>query len=479
MVLERHQTLPSTIDWSYDLLEPTERHALNRLSVFAGGCDLAAAVAVLAGDEVDDFGVVDLLGQLVDKSLVVADDNDDGGVRYRLLESVRQYAEERLEADGAAAELRRRHADYYVELAETAGPHLRTRSQLDWIKVVAAEIDNFRAAFDWAIETPSIDHAFRLIAPFTLSLAIGDTAMDWSATASTLPGGRDHPLFAVVAAWAAWRGTFSGDFERAEAHASSWSRHSRRWVSDSRRLRTSGQCSRSCGAISNRSWDTRKSGWTSPGRREMTTSSPWRSSCLQARAMNEPEVAVATLEESVRVARDAGIVSALSIGLPMLAGILPVEQSARALALLDEAVEAGRLVGDRWSVRRVTGTKVVIALQRGEWRLALQLTLDLIDIDVALALADVLFGAAIALGRLGRFEAAAVVLGRADAMASRRGGMQWTLDLVAATDHAILAALGEEHAATLAARGAALDYADAVTYLRAQVASIPGPGDDR
>ena len=90
--LERHQTLRSTIDWSYDLLEPTERHALDRLSVFAGGCDLAAAEAVLAGDDLDELDVVDLLGQLVDKSLVVADDNGDGGVRYRLFESIRQYA---------------------------------------------------------------------------------------------------------------------------------------------------------------------------------------------------------------------------------------------------------------------------------------------------------------------------------------------------------------------------------------------------
>src|SRR4051794_13935826 len=78
--LERHQTLRSTIDWSYDLLEPTERRAPDRLSVFAGGCNLAAAEAVLAGDDLDELDVVDLLGQLVDKSLVIADSNGDGRV---------------------------------------------------------------------------------------------------------------------------------------------------------------------------------------------------------------------------------------------------------------------------------------------------------------------------------------------------------------------------------------------------------------
>src|SRR5436190_1826085 len=217
--LERHQTLRSTIDWSYDLLEPTERRALDRLSVFAGGCDLAAAEAVLAGDDLDALDVVDLLGQLVDKSLVVADDNADGGVRYRLFESIRQYAQERLVSDGDTAAVRRRHADHYVELAETAGPHLRSRDQLDWIKVVAAEIDNFRAAFDWAVETPSTDHAFRLIAPFTLSMAIGDAARDWAVAASMMPGGDDDPLFPVVAAWASLEATFRGDFETADARA--------------------------------------------------------------------------------------------------------------------------------------------------------------------------------------------------------------------------------------------------------------------
>jgi predicted ATPase/class 3 adenylate cyclase len=100
--LERHQTLRSTIDWSYDLLDPTERLALDRLSVFAGGCDLAAAEVVLAGDDLDVFDVDDVLAQLVDKSLVVVERHDTG-VRYRLLETIRQYAAERLQRDGDTA----------------------------------------------------------------------------------------------------------------------------------------------------------------------------------------------------------------------------------------------------------------------------------------------------------------------------------------------------------------------------------------
>ena len=135
----------------------------NRLSVFAGGCDLAAAEAVLPDDDLDAADVIDVLGQLVDKSLVVVDDAD-GGVRYRLLETIRQYARERLDASGDPVAVRRRHADHYVALAEAAGPHLRGREHLEWSSVIERDIDNFRAALDWAVETPSPEHALRLVA---------------------------------------------------------------------------------------------------------------------------------------------------------------------------------------------------------------------------------------------------------------------------------------------------------------------------
>jgi predicted ATPase len=469
--LERQQTLRSTIDWSYDLLEPTERLALDRLSVFAGGCDLAAAETVLAGDDVDELDVIDLLGQLVDKSLVVADDNGDGGVRYRLFESIRQYAAERLQDDGHTGAVRRRHADHYVELAETAGPHLRSRDQLDWAKVITPEIDNFRAAFDWAVETANADHAFRLIAPFMLTLAIGDAARDWAVTAIAIPGGDDHPLFPVVAAWAASDGTFSGDFERAEANTVAAERAQQALgvrlpaVANARAVLALYRGDLEHVVPYAQEWAelARASGDDYELALALTL--------LATARLNEPD-GLALLEESVRVARDGGIFSALSIGLPFLAGMLPIEESERALALLDEAIEVGRLVGDRWSVRQVTLAKAAIALQRGEWRNALKLALDYIDLDVASALGDPLVCAGIALCQLGCFEPAAVLIGKADAMAARNWP-DWGLTMLAATDTALVAALGEQHATTLAARGAALEYADAVAYLRAQAEPVP------
>ena len=148
---------------------------------------------------------------------------------------------------------------------------------------------------------------------------------------------------------------------------------------------------------------------------------------LATARLHEPEAGLAMLEESVRVARDGGIFSALSIGLPFLAGMLPIDESERALALLDEAIEVGRLVGDRWSVRQVTLAKASIALQRGEWRSALQMALDYIDHDAASALGDPFFHAGIALCRLGCFEPAAVLIGKADAM-TPRNWPDWALD---------------------------------------------------
>src|SRR6185295_11802630 len=132
--------------------------------------------------------------------------------------------------------------------------------------------------------------------------------------------------------------------------------------------------------------------------------------------MHEPGVGIAMLEESVRVARDAGIFSALSMSLPFLAAVLPIEESERALALLDEAIEVGTLVG--WSVwggePQLMISKATIAFQRGDWRTALQEIVDYVESDDASAVSGPFCVAGSALCGLGCFEPAAVLLGKAD-----------------------------------------------------------------
>ncbi len=146
--MPRQQTLQAAVDWSFGLLNPPERETLQRLSVFAGGFDLEAAEDVCSTDSVDAFDIADLLGSLVDKSLVVAD-RSDGAVRYRLLETIRQYsAQELLRAAGEAEVLRlqARHADFCLRLAELAAAGLRSPRQRSWFDRLDAEWDNLRAA---------------------------------------------------------------------------------------------------------------------------------------------------------------------------------------------------------------------------------------------------------------------------------------------------------------------------------------------
>ena len=148
----RQQTLRACIGWSYDLLAEPERALLRQLAVFVGGWTIEAAEAVGASVDIDTLGVLDLLTRLVEKSLVALDAK---GERYGLLETVREYAQERLFSSGEEAVVRRRHADYCLALAEEAEPFTRGGPQQKrWLDLLEIEHDNLRAALTWALERP-------------------------------------------------------------------------------------------------------------------------------------------------------------------------------------------------------------------------------------------------------------------------------------------------------------------------------------
>jgi tetratricopeptide (TPR) repeat protein len=144
--LPRQQTLRALIDWSYDVLSEDERALLRRLSVFAGGWVFEAAESICS-----DLDVLNLLTQLVNKSLVTMDDEGDEP-RYRLLETVRQYARDKLMEAGEAESMRNRHLDYFVQLTEIAEQELLKNTALPWVNRLEAEYDNLRAAFEWGME---------------------------------------------------------------------------------------------------------------------------------------------------------------------------------------------------------------------------------------------------------------------------------------------------------------------------------------
>lgn len=167
-VQPRQQTLKATIDWSYNLLSPKERLLLQRLSVFAGGWTLEAAEALFPEadgaplEQPASNEVLDLLSSLVDKSLVLALVGEHG-TRYTLLETIRQYAQDRLLEAGILDRAHDRHLEYFASLSGQAEPHLRGKGQVEWLDRLEVELDNLRAAMDWSM-TNQIDLGLKIAA---------------------------------------------------------------------------------------------------------------------------------------------------------------------------------------------------------------------------------------------------------------------------------------------------------------------------
>ena len=217
-VLPRHQTLRASVDWSHELLTDDERVLLRRLSVFAGGFTLDLAEAVCADEQLERVAILDLLASLVDKSLVVAEERT-GAVRYRLLETVRQYALERLLDAGEAADLLDRHRDAMLELAETIEPEIHGRRQRESLEVLDSEAANLTAALERAANTDG-ERALRLSVALTFwwrlrgLLRAGERGFTRALDAT-------DPTPSSLRAYALWGGgymsAFLGDFPAALA----------------------------------------------------------------------------------------------------------------------------------------------------------------------------------------------------------------------------------------------------------------------
>jgi predicted ATPase/class 3 adenylate cyclase len=194
--LERHQTLRATIDWSYNLLSAEERLLFSRLSLFVGGWTLEAAeqACVLDGETLD---VLNLLTQLVDKSLAILD-----GPRYRMLETTRQYASEKLLESEDVEKLRDRFLTYFLDLAEEADPQLRGPHLIEWLGRLVPEIDNLRAALEWAIGTGQTHTALQMtirVSWFWSIRSEHSEALGWLERVLALP---DTPQFPALRAYA-------------------------------------------------------------------------------------------------------------------------------------------------------------------------------------------------------------------------------------------------------------------------------------
>ncbi|OBJ51034.1 transcriptional regulator [Mycobacterium asiaticum] len=227
--VRRQQTLRASVDWSHALLTQAEQVLFRRLAVFVGGLDLAAARAVAGGSDIERYQVLDQVTLLADKSLVVVESSSDA-TRYRLLETVRQYALEKLGESGEGEDVRARHRDHYLAIAGALDDPARA-SDGRYIALAEAEIDNLRAAFSWSLDSGDIETALRmasLLAPlWVVRGRIQEALMGWfdvalseSHSGGVSPSAVSRALAdkAVLHTWAV--GTDGGDWaEQAVAMA--------------------------------------------------------------------------------------------------------------------------------------------------------------------------------------------------------------------------------------------------------------------
>jgi len=219
--LPRQQTLRSMIDWSYDLLSDSERLLLRRLAVFAGGWTLEIAEQVCSDEEIDEYGILDLLGKLVDKSLVAVVQNQFGA-RYRILETIRQYAGEKLLESGETKTIRDKHLQFFLRLAEDAEPHLHRADAVGWHDRIEVEHENLRLAFEWTQQADATaESGLRLASALEDFWIIrGYLVEGLERTLAALAHGQVFErttLYANVLCNAAWIASFQGDFPGARS----------------------------------------------------------------------------------------------------------------------------------------------------------------------------------------------------------------------------------------------------------------------
>ena len=221
--VERHQTLRATVEWSYELLDRDERLVFDRLGVFAGSFDGPAAGAVAGGDDLNSWEVTDVLSSLVAKSMLGTDTGPDGISRYAMLETLRQFARERLDESGDPDRWRRAHAEHYASWAHRAGFGFIGPHDVLWLARLFAELDNVRAAVGWSLDRDDRGEqelGLRILASLMEAHSAREMVLGALAVQAVAAAEESRPELRVpvltVAAWYEWN---QGRVERARALA--------------------------------------------------------------------------------------------------------------------------------------------------------------------------------------------------------------------------------------------------------------------
>ncbi len=466
--LPHHQTLRATIDWSYQLLAEPEQRLLARLAVFAGGCTLDAAETVCSGESIDPDTVFELLASLVARSLVVTEEHGPE-TRYRLLETIRQYGEERLTETGETDRWQTRHADYYLGVLQQIR-HRDRRGEVFWAVRLSAEQDNLLAAWSWAIDTRNIDTAFRMLAGFAPSevsdryplLLDGEAALE-------LPGAAEHPGYplalAVSARFASRRADVTGAEElcRRAAEANE-GRDPHDWRVEEVICDARSNIAATVGAFADAvRLDERAAGLARAGG-DLADASLWLGlAAADYLLVGDAPRAVPLAREALTLARQIDDPALIATGLLAVGTTVAETDPDRARAYLRESLELSTALGYKSWIDHVRaagiaflindptatlelGRSAIGAVQRGGERILMGFLLQMIAGTLAAT----------------QPEAAAIIQGAAEAYVAESPTIAGLISLI------VTEALGEERARELRARGADMDWDQAVAYTLAQ-----------
>ncbi len=393
--LPRHRTIRATIDWSHELLGEREQALLRRVSVFAGGWTLTMAEAICPGAGIQRDDVLELLSGLVDKSMALVEASDSVA-RYRLLEPIRQYAMERLEASGEAATYRSRHATAFLSLADTGDVDPSGADEIAWLRRLDAEHDNLRTALRWTLDHAPADTALRATAAifrFWERRSLSSEGREWLeqalARASDDAPPKHHGRVLSALASFYWRG---GEPARARP------------------------LTEQALALARAAGDVRGEAWA------------LFSLGMIAYFLGESDPAVGYLEACLPLARQARYLTLQSLALTFIGRILlwtAGPEHARVLEALDESFSLAAAAESRYATGHMLLTLGDLAWRQGEveralgiWRQALEAREQLAD---RRGITNCLERLAWGLAATGRLERAGWLLGAANAQRSVLG----------------------------------------------------------
>jgi predicted ATPase/class 3 adenylate cyclase len=473
-----HQTLRATIDWSYQLLTEPEQRLLARLAVFAGGATLEAAEAVCGGYGIDPETVFEILASLVARSLVVTEEHGPE-TRYRLLETIRQYGEERLSETGETDRWRAHHADYYASLLPRVREHAHdSRAEAFWAVRLTADQDNLLAAWSWAIETGNVDTAFSILAGFAPSevwtsyplLLAGSVAL-------ALPGATEHPGYSLALAVSAVFASIRSDGIGAEELCRRATEANARRVTPYWRVEETVCAARiniaiTTGAFADAASLGEQAAELARGGGDLAEASLQLTNAAGGHLLaGEAPEAVPLAREALTLARQVGAPALIAAGLLAVGAAVAQTDPEHARACLSESLELSTALGYQSAIDHVWATGIAFLV--GDRTATLELgrsaipTLQWFGDRLRMGLILHLIAGALATTQP---EAAAIIKGAAEANVAQ--APMFAL----ASNSTVTEAIGDRRARELRARGAEMDWDQALAYTLTQTTQALNEG---